>query len=94
MALADEHSISNPGVFPDGSSVTLLDASLTLPHVIITGSLISLLWLALGLRQVRRLRAQAKPAPEELVGLLNQLTPAGKQVLQLGIVENCLLLPR
>jgi len=51
-----------------------------------TGSLVVAAWLALGMWQVRRIRAQAKPAPPELVALLGRQT-AGDRTPELGVVE-------
>lgn len=64
--------------------VTAIDYGVLSCYVLISGSLLCLLWLFVGYWQLRRIRQQATPAPAELVALLNQLA-VGQQTPQLGI---------
>ncbi len=68
------------------TSAIAIDYGVLLFSFVALGSLVVLLWLVLGIWQVRRLRSRACPAPAELVALLSRLAAGGK-VPRLGVVS-------
>ena len=55
-------------------------------YLFLTGSTIVIVWLALGARQVRRLRKKAEPAPEHIQVLLAELAPPDIPLPTLGVL--------
>ena len=75
-----------PEVVP-ATRIVVIDYGILVSYAIGIGALISLLWLAMGAWQVHRLRAQAKPAPEEIHQMLAELTKQSPNRPAIGISE-------
>ena len=67
------------------SSTTVVDYGIRATYAIGVGSLISLIWLAIGAWQVRRLRYHATAAPAQIDQMLDELTKRGSTRPAIGL---------
>ncbi len=77
-----------PGMFPTATQIVVIDWGVIALYTLTLGSLVVMLWLALGAWQVRRLRANAERAPDEIVKTFDQLAQGESQSVQLGVLRN------
>ena len=72
-------------------SMEIIDYGVISLYVVVAGSGIVLIWLLIGVWQVRRLCHHAKPAPQDLSKLFAKFTKPGGRVPQLGVSERLLV---